>query len=101
MYRSAMDKATRAIFDAIQKDDLDSLKVHVPSSIRAFMCLDLNGLTTADLLLRQPPLLSIAVFCNALKCAAFLVENGADLDATDNVFCAFPKSISSESGVPL
>jgi hypothetical protein len=96
-----MGEVTKAVFEAIQKDDLDSLKVYVPSLIRAFMCLDLNHLTTADLLLHQPPLLSIAVFFSALNCAAFLLENGADLNATDNVFHPFPMSISNQSGVPL
>lgn len=79
-------KFTEIILRAIQNDDPELLGKYVPEKIKSFMCLDLNGITNIPLLQDEPPLISIAVYFGAKKCATFLIETGSELDATDNIF---------------
>lgn len=78
-------KLTEIILHAIQNDDPELLGKYVPEKIQSFMCLDLNGITDIPILQEVPPLISIAVYFGAKKCAEFLIETGSELDATDNI----------------
>jgi hypothetical protein len=77
-----------SLFAIFKSDSADALKPIIPNLLRAYFCLDLTRVTDAPILQHQPPLISIAVYLNAIKCAEFLVNHGADIDATD-VFFAF------------
>jgi hypothetical protein len=77
------------LFKALQDDDIRVLETLVPASLRAYMCLDLRDLAHDEIFHDQPPLLSIAIFYNAMKCAKYLLDNGADIGGTDNVLLLF------------
>ena len=77
-------EAARAVLGAIRRDDKEALRAWVPQNIESFMCLDLRQFEKDQILLGQPPLLSIAVYFGAERCARYLVDCGAGLDATDN-----------------
>lgn len=78
-------KLTEIIYNAIQNDDPKLLGKYVPEKIKSFMCLDLSGITNIPMLQEEPPLISIAIYFGAKNCAAFLIETGSELDATDNI----------------
>lgn len=78
-------KQNETILHAMQNDDPELLGKYVPEKIKSFMCLDLNGITNIPILQDEPPLISIAVYFGAKKCAAFLIDTGSELDATDNI----------------
>jgi hypothetical protein len=82
-----MSKVTpESVFSVLQTDSANALKSIIPNVMRAYGCLDLNGITSADLLQDQPPLISIAVYHDSINSADFLIKHGADLDATDVLF---------------
>ena len=77
------------IFQALKNDDSELLGKYVPSEVSSFMCLDLDKITDIESLHYKPPLISIAVYFGSAKCVNFLIDNGSELDATDDVLFIF------------
>ena len=71
------------ILQALEKDDVQSLRSVIPKSFAATSHVKISNWTSISVLSHQPPLIAVAVYYGSIECFKYLLSNGAKLTAED------------------